>query len=139
VGKVGLAPGSRMPDHSFDSSHPRIEEERLDDVEVFVLGGEFDAFSSPQLEAALMGAIERGGYQIVVDLTAVTFLDMSTIYAIVRAVKGVYQHNGHLVVVSDSGPVLRIIDLAGMRHAIHLQPTREEALAELRRPRPAAV
>ena len=128
-----------MPDHSFDSSHPRIEAERLDDVELFVLGGEFDAFSSPLVEAALMGAVDRGEYNIVVDLTEVTFLDMSTIYAIVRAIKGVYQHNGHLLVVSNSRPVLRIIDLAGMRHSFRIFPTREEALAAIRGSRPAAA
>ena len=127
-----------MSDHSFDSSHPRIEEERLDGVELFVLGGEFDAFSSPLVEAALLPAIERGEYQIVVDLTQVTFMDMSTIYAIVRAIKSVYQHNGHLVVVSSSRPVLRIIDLAGMRHAIPVVATSEEALAQMG-PRPAAA
>jgi anti-anti-sigma factor len=65
------------------------------------------------------------------DMSAVAFVDVSTLNAIIRAMKLVYQHNGHLVVVTTSRPVLRAIDLAGLRHAIRVFPVREEGLAAL--------
>jgi anti-sigma B factor antagonist len=105
---------------------------RIDDVEVFALRGEFDAYSMPMLGDQLDAAIERGDYEIVVDMSGVTFVDMSTLNRIVRAMKEVYRHNGHLTVACVDKHVLRAIDLAGLRHAVRVYPTREEAIAHLR-------
>ena len=94
--------------------------------------GEFDAYSMPMLGNALDAAIARGEYEIVIDMCGVTFVDMSTLNRIARAIKEVYRHNGHLDVACTDRNVLRAIDLAGLRHAIRTYPTREEALAHLK-------
>ena len=101
-------------------------------VDVFALRGEFDAYSTPLLESQLEDAIERGNYEIVVDMCDVTFADMSTLNVVVRAIKLVYRRNGHLVVACGARPVLRAIELAGLRHAVKVFDTREEAVATLR-------
>jgi anti-sigma B factor antagonist len=101
-------------------------------VEVFVLRGEFDAYSMPMLGDQLDAAIERGDYEIVVDMCEVTFVDMSTLNRIVRAMKEVYRHNGHLVVACGEKHILRAIDLAGLRHAVRVYDSRDEAIAHLR-------
>jgi anti-sigma B factor antagonist len=118
--------------HALDSTGPRIEESDLDGLVLLTVSGEFDAYSGPGIEFHLMGAIGRGAYEIVIDATGVTFIDMSTLNGIVRAIKEVYRHNGHLVMVTTARPVLRAIDLAGMRHSIRVFATREDALAALR-------
>ena len=117
---------------SIDSLAFQVEELQIDDVEVFVLRGEFDAYSMPLLGDQLDTAIERGNYEIVVDMCGVTFVDMSTLNRIVRAMKEVYRHNGHLVVACGDKHVLRAIDLAGLRHAVRVYPNRDEAIAHLR-------
>jgi anti-anti-sigma factor len=104
----------------------------VDSVEVLVLRGEFDAYTMPLLGERLDRAIETGHYDFVVDMSEVTFVDMSTLNRIVRAMKEIYRHNGHLVVVSVQRAVLRAIDLAGLRHAVRVYPNRDEALAHLR-------
>jgi anti-anti-sigma factor len=101
-------------------------------VDVFAMRGEFDAYSMPLVGEALDKAIERGEYDVVVDMCDVTFVDMSTLNRIVRAMKEVYRHNGHLVVACGDKHVLRAIDLAGLRHSVRIYATREEALAHLR-------
>jgi len=116
--------------HSPQIHH--IVEKLLDGVALLILGGEFDAFSAPEVEKRLTEMIDRGAYEIVVDMTAVTFVDLSTLNGLVRAIKRVYQHNGHLVVVTVSRPVLRAIELAGMRHSIRVVATQADALAVLR-------
>jgi anti-sigma B factor antagonist len=117
---------------AIDSLAFQVEELRSDDVEVFVLRGEFDAYSMPLLGDQLDAAIERGDYEIVVDMCGVTFVDMSTLNRIVRAMKEVYRHNGHLVVACADKHVLRAIDLAGLRHSVRVYDTRDEAIAHLR-------
>ena len=115
--------------------HPlelQIEEQPADGAGVFVLHGEFDAYISPLLEQQLEAAIERGVHDLVVDMCDVEFVDMSTLNVIVRAMKAVYRHNGHLVVTCTERHVLRAIDLAGLRHAVRVYGSREEALTSLR-------
>ena len=93
--------------------------------------GEFDAFSMPMLDELLDAALERGEYEFVIDMCDVTFVDMSTLNCIVRAMKEVYRHNGHLDVACADRNVLRAFDLAGLRHALRVYSTREEAIEHL--------
>lgn len=99
---------------------------------MIILRGEFDAYAVPKLGDQLDAAIERGEYDLVIDMCGVTFVDMSTLNRIVRAMKEVYRHNGHLVVACGDRNVRRAIDLAGLRHSVRLYETRDEAIAHLR-------
>ena len=101
-------------------------------MDVLVLRGEFDAYSMPRLGDQLDSAIERGNYDLVIDMCGVSFVDMSTLNRIVRAMKEVYRHNGHLVVACADRHVLRAIDLAGLRHAVRVYESRAEAVAHVR-------
>lgn len=109
-----------------------VSEKIVDGVDVFILRGEFDAYSVPRLGDMLDVAIERGDYELVIDMCEVTFVDMSTLNRIVRAMKEVYRHNGHLVVACGSRNVLRAIDLAGLRHAVKVYDSHDDAVAALR-------
>ena len=51
----------------------------VEGVDVFVLSGEFDAYSLPMLGDQLDAAIERGDYEIVIDMCAVTIDSWRTI------------------------------------------------------------
>jgi anti-sigma B factor antagonist len=119
------------PPPTLDAPSPHVEELTVDGVELFVLAGEFDAYSTPWLEDQLLAAIDRGMYELTLDMCGVTFVDMSTLNVIVRAMKHVYRHNGHLVVACMQRPVLRAIELAGLKHAVRVFPTRQEAIAAL--------
>jgi anti-sigma B factor antagonist len=117
---------------SIDSLAFQVEELTEGEVQVFVLHGEFDAYSMPLLGDKLDVAIENGHYDIVIDMRDVTFVDMSTLNRIARAIKEVYRRNGHLVVAGASRNVLRAIDLAGLRHSVRVYDSRAEAFAHLR-------
>ena len=86
----------------------------------------------PLLGDHLDAAIARGDYELVIDMCGVTFVDMSTLNRIVRAMKEIYRHNGHLVVACGDRNVRRAIDLAGLRHSVRLYETRAEAIEHLR-------
>ena len=126
-----LTPGQRDSDFTVETLAFTVEELTVDGVDVFVLRGEFDAYSLPMLGDKLDAAIERGDYEVVIDMCEVTFVDMSTLNRIVRAMKEVYRHNGHLVVACASRNVLRAIDLAGLRHAVKVYDGRDDAVAAL--------
>ncbi len=102
---------------------------------MLVLHGEFDAYTMPLLGDKLDAAIARGEHNLVIDMCDVSFVDMSTLNRIVRAMKEVYRHNGHLVMACADRNVLRAIDLAGLRHAVRVYESRDEALEAVRSPR----
>lgn len=101
-----------------------------DRTELFELAGEFDAFMAPRLERELLTAIEDGRTGVVIDMTQVTFVDMSTLNTIVRALKRAYQRNGRVVLACEQHAVLRAIDLSGLR--LRVYHDRAEALTALR-------
>ena len=102
-------------------------------TELFELAGEFDAYMAPRLEEKLLASIDAGRSGVVIDMTQVSFVDLSTLNVIVRALKRAYQRNGHVVLACHERAVLRAIDLAGLRHALRVFDTRAEALTALRR------
>jgi anti-anti-sigma factor len=110
----------------------------VDDVDVFVMRGEFDAYSVRMLGDLLDAALERGEYEFVIDMCEVTFVDMSTLNRIVTAMKEVYRHNGHLDVACADRNVLRAFELAGLRLSVRVYENREEAIAQLKERAPAA-
>jgi anti-sigma B factor antagonist len=116
----------------MDSLAFNVELLTVDDVDVIAMRGEFDAYSMRMLGDLLDEVLERGEYEIVIDMCAVTFVDMKTLNRIAAAMKVVYRHNGHLDVACADRHVLRAVDLAGLRHALRVYPTREEAIAHLR-------
>ena len=121
-----------MASPNLDSFAASVDEITVDGVDLFVLRGEFDAYSTPMLGERLEAAIARGEYEIVIDMCDVTFTDVSTLNRIARTMQEVYRHNGHLVLACASRPVLRAIELAGLRHAVRVYDSREAALAELK-------
>jgi anti-anti-sigma factor len=116
----------------IDSLAFNVELVTVDDIDVFVMRGEFDAYSVQLLGDLLDAALARGEYELVIDMCEVTFVDMSTLNRIARAMKEVYRHNGHLDVACAGRNVLRAFDLAGLRLSVRIYQTREEAIARLK-------
>lgn len=100
-------------------------------TQLFELAGEFDAYMAPRLERELLAAIDAGHTEVVIDMTQVSFVDMSTLSSIVRGLKRAYQRNGHVVLACQQPSVLRAIDLS--RLPLRVYPDRAAALAALRR------
>ena len=78
--------------------HPRLtggEHMNLDikteqaggDVYVIALTGEIDLYTAPEFKQQLLDVIEKGGKQVVVDLTDTTFIDSTTLGVLVGGVK----------------------------------------------------
>jgi anti-anti-sigma factor len=84
------------------------------------VAGELCLESSP----SLLDAVSRAGVDtaqtLVVDLTAVTFADSSAIAALLRLARRTEANGVHLVVLAAPGPVVRILELTGVRERLRL-------------------
>jgi anti-anti-sigma factor len=105
-----------------------------DDVVVLSASGELDYGAAPSLRDCILDHIKIGWRHLLLDLSAVTFIDSTVIGVLMSAVARLQDAgNGSLSVVcaEENERVLRIFDIAGVADAIALFRSREQAFAAL--------
>jgi anti-anti-sigma factor len=78
---------------------------------MLLLGGEVDLSAWGRLHAAFADA-QKGATEVIVDVSAVTFMDSTGVDALVRAYKGA--PDGRLHVVGASGQVRQVLEVTGV-------------------------
>jgi len=92
--------------------------------------GEVDLYSAPALRDAALAATESGVDHVVLDLTAVPFMDSSGLGVIVACLKRLREIGGELALVSPpSSPPTKLLSLTGLDHAIPTHATLDQAVA----------
>jgi anti-sigma B factor antagonist len=99
-------------------------------AQLFALGGSLDIATSPTLRAALMEAAERDKHEIVVDLTALEFLDSTGLGALIGAHKRASEHGGSVRLVTHEGQILRLLRITGLLEVFAVYPSVAAALAD---------
>lgn len=102
-------------------------------VPVLAPKGRFDAHTVPEVRTWLNTTIERGDTRIVIDLSAVNFLDSAALAVLVHGLKHCRQHGGDLVLCGMQAPVRIIFELTRLDRAFSCWPEVESAVAFLRR------
>jgi anti-sigma B factor antagonist len=108
----------------------RAKVEPLENGVAVALSGELDAYDAPSLRAAfaeLAGA--RQGAVVVLDLSAVTFLDSTALGTIVGLLRRVREGGGELRVVLPEGTARRIFEVTALERALDVWPSRAAATA----------
>jgi anti-sigma B factor antagonist len=77
------------------------------------LAGECDLAVSAQLDEALIAAVRRAPL-VVVDLSALVFLDSSGVHALVTAHHAARDRGGRLLAVHAAGAVATVLELTGV-------------------------
>lgn len=96
---------------------------------VVTAAGELDAHSAPLLQEALEPLTQVPGIGLVIDLSAVGFIDSTGLGVIVTALKHVREASGSLDVVVQSPRVLKVFALTGLDVVIPLHETLDQALS----------
>lgn len=103
-------------------------ERPADDIGVIVLEGEIDIYSAPQFKEVLITGIEDGAQRVIVDLTAVTFIDSTALGVLVSGAKRVRPRNGNLDIVCTDENILRIFEITGLNRIFGIYASRDEAV-----------
>jgi anti-sigma B factor antagonist len=101
------------------------------DVRVLRVAGEVDFDVAPQFKRRISSLIEAGDRQLVVDLSAVEFIDSTAIGVLVGSIKRIRAAGGSLVVVCDNDDVRAIFEAVGLENVIPLHHSHEDAFAAL--------
>ena len=95
------------------------------------LHGELDLAAAPPLSDALDDRIRDSAGAFVVDLSAVEFLDSSTLSVLLRARALLGREGRDLALVCPPGPIRRVFELTGVSDLFALFGSREAAAAAL--------
>jgi anti-sigma B factor antagonist len=112
---------------NFSSTRQRLD----DSCGLVVLKGEVDIYTAPRFKEDLLALIDEGATDILVDLTQVEFIDSTALGVLIGGVKRLHPLQGHLLVIADSRPVLKILSITGLDKVFSVFPDREKALATL--------
>ncbi|HJU48950.1 MAG TPA: STAS domain-containing protein [Gaiellaceae bacterium] len=108
----------------------RADVERFPRGIALSLSGELDAYQAPALREAFAELVEgHEGFVLVLDLSAVSFLDSTALGTMVGAVRRLRETGGELRLVLPAGPARRIFELTSLDQVLEIRPSRGEAMA----------
>ena len=85
---------------------------------VITVSGEVDLASSPQLDDAIISALDSGAKAVAIDLTDVSFMDSSGLGVIVRGLKRCREAEIDLDLVITNERVLKVFGITGLDQVI---------------------
>jgi anti-sigma B factor antagonist len=95
---------------------------------VLTVSGELDIATAPVLRDLLAAAIEAGEDRLVVDLSAVSFLDSVALATIVHAKQRLPENGRMALVIDPSSYVMLIFQSGGLSRVLDLVETRAQAI-----------
>ena len=81
---------------------------------IVAVGGELDLAVAPWFEAAVAGALAHEPRTVVVDLSAVDFMDSSGVHVLLSVHRRAAAQSMRLVVVPGPAPVQRLLSVCGV-------------------------
>ncbi len=95
-----------------------IELERKDDTMVVSLYGEADLFSAASLEDQLQRALGSDADRVIVDLSALQFIDSISLRVLLKAALASRQDSDRLCFLPGSPQVERVLEISGVRQQL---------------------
>ncbi|WP_435124060.1 STAS domain-containing protein [Micromonospora tulbaghiae] len=93
--------------------------DRLDDTSTVMLSGELDLSADRDVREAITSELQRAGLtRLLVDMSAVTFIDSTVLGALVYAYNAAHDAGCHLA-VSPSERVRRIVEITGLSYLLN--------------------
>jgi anti-sigma B factor antagonist len=96
---------------------------------VIAVGGEIDVYTAPRLRERLIGLVESGSYQLIVDMEGVEFLDSTGLGVLVGGLKRVRAQDGWIDLVCTQSRILRIFRITGLNKVFSIFNTVADAVA----------
>ncbi len=84
------------------------------DCSIVELAGEIDVYTSPKVKDALGELIDRGVYNLVIDLEKVRYIDSTGLGVLIGGLKRVREHGGTVNLVCTNPQIKKIFDITGL-------------------------
>ena len=108
----------------------KVTQETQGNATLFVVEGQVDMHTSPELRGHLREALGQQASPLVVDLTSVGFIDSSGLATLIEALQAVGKYGGKLRLCGLTPEVRKLFDLAQLSTIFDLRDSREDACAD---------
>ena len=106
---------SPTPAPDFD-----VSAEVADGVATVSVRGEVDVYTAPQLRERLYAVVGDGASRVVLDLSAMTFIDSTGLGVVVGALKRLRESGGDLVLRSPSRSTRKVLEITGLTRIVEI-------------------
>ena len=110
----------------------RLKESFQDGVHVFALQGEIDFHFSPVLRSMLQSKLKAKCPALVLDFSAVDFIDSRGIATILEYLRDCAEHGGTVCLASLNGTVKPVIDMVRLDKVMPIFASVPEAVAAMK-------
>jgi anti-sigma B factor antagonist len=106
-----------------------IDDHRVgEDTHVVAVTGEIDLFTAPEFKQRVAGPIDAGRSNVIVDLTATTFIDSSSLGVLIGAHRRLKLRGGALLVVCKGEAIVKTFKITGLDGVFTLVRSLDDAL-----------
>ena len=99
-----------------------------DDTHVVTVTGEIDLFTAPEFKQRVSAPIDAGRSHVIVDLTATTFIDSSSLGVLIGAHRRLKLRGGSLTIVCDNEAITKTFRITGLDGVFTLVPRLDDAV-----------
>jgi anti-anti-sigma factor len=104
-----------------------VREDRNGGAQALELSGELDAASAPALRERLVEVATRGRGPLVIDLTALNFIDSTGLSVLLNAKRRLTRRGRGFALVCPPGHVYRILEVTQLLDTLDCHASREDA------------
>jgi anti-sigma B factor antagonist len=97
---------------------------------VLTLRGEIDVYTAPRLRQAIIDLVDGGASHIIIDMSAVDFLDSTGLGVLVGGLKRVRVKDGSLSIVTSQDKILKIFDITGLNKVFPIHDSVDAATSQ---------
>lgn len=109
-----------------------VESRMLDGaVAVITLRGEVDIYTAPRFKERLLAVLDDGIRGLVIDLSAVTFIDSTALGVMIGGVRRMHEVGGDMALVVTTRPVERVLSITGLDRIFTIHQSVNDAVAAL--------
>ena len=109
-----------------------IEEEIDERTTLVAVSGEIHVTTAPEFSECLNAVIERGKTSLILDLSAVAFIDSTGLSVLLNGLRSVTRAGGRMVLACSNPTVLRLFEITKLDSTFDIRATRDEAVAAMR-------
>jgi len=106
-----------------------VEHDPVEGALLVMASGELDVAAAPRLATVLSIATQGAEPNVVLDLSAVDFIDSTALGAIMHASTEAESVGKQMLVVALDGPVRRLLEITNLTGRFRVYPSRDDALA----------
>jgi anti-sigma B factor antagonist len=105
-----------------------ISDSVVEDTLIVSVTGEIDAATSPALRARLLDQASADNPTIVIDMTAVSFLDSTALGTLVSVRQRCLELGGEVRLVIKDPPIIKVFEITGLTEAFPISSSVDQAV-----------